>query len=302
MSWRTRDSLRSRAGDLVVDAAIACEHVYWTMASRAFRRLVHPARRGLSHRWPSSWGRVATPRPASSPTIGIVRPTPAWTGVLPLIEDYIFPRLTAFKTAVLVDRTVDGLRGGRPVPGRLAGSRSLEAGECNTSGGCSRPNRKEAAVVNREFLDWLSRRRQPERPFFAFLNFYDAHIPTSCRRRASTGSASRPTTLEKSTLLEDWLPMTRTGFPRSRSISVATAYDDCVADLDEQLGRLIDELDRRAVLERTWVIIAADHGESFGEHPGVFCHGTSLYQTQLHVPLVIIPPAGARRRGSSPRR
>jgi arylsulfatase A-like enzyme len=75
------------------------------------------------------------------------------------------------------------------------------------------------------------------------------------------------------------------------------AYDDCVADLDEQLGRLIDELERRAILERTWVIITADHGESFGEHPGVFWHGTSLYQTQLHVPLVILPPRG----GPSPR-
>jgi arylsulfatase A-like enzyme len=41
------------------------------------------------------------------------------------------------------------------------------------------------------------------------------------------------------------------------------------------------------------VIIAADHGESFGEHPGVSRHGGSLYQTELHVPLVIIPPAGS---------
>ena len=40
--------------------------------------------------------------------------------------------------------------------------------------------------------------------------------------------------------------------------------------------------------------VVADHGESFGEHPGVFRHGTSLYQTELHVPLLIIPPAGAR--------
>ena len=59
-------------------------------------------------------------------------------------------------------------------------------------------------------------------------------------------------------------------------------------------GRLIDELDRRAVLDRTWVIVVADHGESFGEHAGVFRHGTSLYQTELHVPLLIIPPAGAK--------
>jgi arylsulfatase A-like enzyme len=40
-------------------------------------------------------------------------------------------------------------------------------------------------------------------------------------------------------------------------------------------------------------VIASDHGESFGEHQGVFCHGTSLYQTELHVPLLVIPPGGS---------
>ncbi len=43
----------------------------------------------------------------------------------------------------------------------------------------------------------------------------------------------------------------------------------------------------------TWLIIASDHGESFGEHAGIFCHGTSLYETELHVPLLVIPPGGA---------
>ena len=68
------------------------------------------------------------------------------------------------------------------------------------------------------------------------------------------------------------------------------AYDDCVAHVDEQVGRLVDELGRRGLRETTWVIVLADHGESFGEHAGVFCHGTSLYQTELHVPLLILPP------------
>ena len=70
------------------------------------------------------------------------------------------------------------------------------------------------------------------------------------------------------------------------------AYDDCVASIDEQLGRLFDELGRRKALDRTWVILVADHGESFGEHAGVFLHGSSLYQTELHVPLVVVPPPG----------
>ena len=70
------------------------------------------------------------------------------------------------------------------------------------------------------------------------------------------------------------------------------AYDDCIADLDEQLGKLLDKLRRQGVLDRTWLIIASDHGESFGEHVGVFGHGTSLYQTELHVPLLIVPPGG----------
>ena len=71
-------------------------------------------------------------------------------------------------------------------------------------------------------------------------------------------------------------------------------YDDCVASIDEQVGRLLDELDRRKALDRTWVILVSDHGESFGEHEGVFVHGSSLYQTELHVPLVVVPPPGIR--------
>ena len=62
-------------------------------------------------------------------------------------------------------------------------------------------------------------------------------------------------------------------------------------------GSCVDKLRRSGVLERTWLIIVSDHGESFGEHAGIFCHGTSLYQTELHVPLVIMPPGGSDQAG-----
>jgi arylsulfatase A-like enzyme len=72
------------------------------------------------------------------------------------------------------------------------------------------------------------------------------------------------------------------------------SYDDCIAALDAQIGVLLDELDRRGQLRNTIVIITADHGEQFGEH-GVFNHGFSLYNQEVHVPLLIISgdaPAG----------
>ncbi len=71
------------------------------------------------------------------------------------------------------------------------------------------------------------------------------------------------------------------------------AYDNCLAYVDHRLGELIDDLDRRGVLDQTLVIVTADHGEGFGEH-GLFDHGESLYATEIRVPLLIVLPAGRR--------
>ena len=91
-------------------------------------------------------------------------------------QDYIFPELTAFKMPVLVSRALKGFQmivyfaedllesaGLMPYVRRLW--RSLDT------------DRKGAAVVNRELLDWLAQRTQSKRPFFAFLNYADAHHP-----------------------------------------------------------------------------------------------------------------------------
>ena len=48
------------------------------------------------------------------------------------------------------------------------------------------------------------------------------------------------------------------------------------------------------MLDRTWVVITADHGEGLGEHD-LFDHGESLYNTEIHVPLLLVPPSGIRR-------
>jgi arylsulfatase A-like enzyme len=207
-------------------------------------------------------------------------------------QDFIFPELTALKTAMLVDRAREGLRaivyftrdrldrfGLLPWVERLV--QSLD------------DDRKDAEAVNRELLDWLSTRAQPARPFFAFLNYYDAHYAYELPRGRIHRFGIEPTDDFQRTLIQQWGTLDKTTVSPAGVAFAADAYDDCIADLDERLGKLIDELDRLRILEQTWLIITSDHGESFGEHAGVFGHGVSLYDTELRVPLLIVPPRGA---------
>ena len=207
-------------------------------------------------------------------------------------QDFIFPKLTALKTAVMVNRALEGRgvigyysedwldsTGLMPYAKRLVQSLDVD--------------RKGAAVVNRELLDWLSHREQPERPFFAFLNYNDAHYPYELPPGRPHRFGAEATEKDQDLLIRQWGELDKTVVSLAGVAFAADAYDDCMADLDEQLGNLVDLLDQRGILEQTWLIITSDHGESFGEHPGVFCHGGSLYDTEVHVPLIIVPPAGS---------
>ena len=118
-------------------------------------------------------------------------------------------------------------------------------------------------------LSWLKRPRKT--PFFFWLHLYDPH------------SGYEPPE-----------PF-RTRFPKS-------PYDGEIAYADSQLGRVIAYLKAHALYDRTLIIFASDHGESLGEH-GEKEHGFFVYQSTLHVPLIIKPFPSDRvpsRRVSKP--
>jgi arylsulfatase A-like enzyme len=121
--------------------------------------------------------------------------------------------------------------------------------------------RKRADVINRETLNWIDRDRR--RPFFAFLNYFDVHDPYGGPRGYAKPS---------------WPQLTN-----------VDAYDDGVKYVDDYIGRLVDELDRRGLTKNTLVIITGDHGESLGQHH-LRTHGKALYWELIHVPLVLRYP------------
>lgn len=156
-------------------------------------------------------------------------------------------------------------------------------------------DRIPAATVNADFLHWLSRPRQ--RPFFAFLNYFDAHAPYYPPAPFDTQfGPGRP---PEGPL--GW-PKGERGMKDMRGAGGAMtaqevqteldAYDGALAYIDHQLGLLLAELEKRGLLHNTLVIITADHGEQFGEH-GLLSHSSSVYLPVLHVPLVILHPSKA---------
>ncbi len=64
--------------------------------------------------------------------------------------------------------------------------------------------RKDAESLNEAFFDWLSSRQTPERPFFAFLNYIDAHDPYILPGAAHYRFGSPPASLADFLLLEKW--------------------------------------------------------------------------------------------------
>lgn len=160
--------------------------------------------------------------------------------------------------------------------------------------------RKDAGKIKDDFLDWLSE-QEGGRPFFAFLNLFDAHTPYVLPEGCDEHLGLRPEGPADMAILNEWDKKPRRNVPEREQRLVTDAYDDCIAYIDRELGKLFDELERRGVLQNTLVIVTSDHGEDFGEH-GLYGHGKSLYRQETHVPLVIIPPGGrvAGRRIAEP--
>jgi arylsulfatase A-like enzyme len=145
-----------------------------------------------------------------------------------------------------------------------------------------------AREINSDFLGWLSRRRS-DRPFFAFLNYFDAHDPFIPPAGIAHRYGSRPRTRQDYQFLFDYVNLVK-GQQRNRDLKMAFGcYNDCIAYLDEQLDRLLAQLKSQGLLENTTVIITSDHGEGFGDH-GFFGHAYGVTLEELGVPLVILSP------------
>jgi arylsulfatase A-like enzyme len=141
--------------------------------------------------------------------------------------------------------------------------------------------RTTAGDITANSLEWLD--RSGHRPFFVFLNYFDAHTPLLPPEpfAAEFGAPVKSASLRSR--LRGFL------LPSQNPHKSQNAYDASIAYIDNRIGALLQSLGERGMLENTLVIITADHGELLGEH-GLWGHANSLYFPTLHVPLILSMP------------
>lgn len=148
--------------------------------------------------------------------------------------------------------------------------------------------RRDGHDLNHAVFRWL--RHRSERPFFLFINYFDAHDPyvAPFPYNKHFGSVSNALVRRLSPFIHQ-KPLPQR-LSEEEQASLVAGYDNCLAFLDEQVGELLRFLAGSAERSNTIIIVTADHGEGFGEHGGYYGHGWSLYWEVLHVPLIIAGP------------
>jgi len=138
----------------------------------------------------------------------------------------------------------------------------------------SDPAWKRDRKLTGEWFDWLEQ-RDPQRPFFGFL-FYDATMGKSFPPDYPVRFDPRDDSNE------------------ARSFS---DYQSSVHFADGLIGKVLEDLQSRGLLDHTVVVITADHGEEFGESDAKLnSHGSGYTRHQLVTPMVLYWPG--REAGS----
>jgi arylsulfatase A-like enzyme/Flp pilus assembly protein TadD len=115
---------------------------------------------------------------------------------------------------------------------------------------------RPAALVFEDFACWFKTHssKNKNKTFFAWVHFFDPHLPYSPPEPFKSRFQKNP-------------------------------YDGEIAYMDVYVGKIIDLLKEKQMLQNTLIIIAGDHGEAFGEH-GEFGHMMFCYEENLKVPFI----------------
>ncbi len=148
---------------------------------------------------------------------------------------------------------------------------------------------RDAATTTRQVLDILSKHKK--KPFFMMAHYFDPHVPyrppgpfDKKFHQGSQGRVNMRTInqLKQMRANKFWPDEEEQKYLRG-------LHDGEIAYLDSEIGTLVEGLAEMGLLDNTWVVFTADHGEELFEHGG-FEHGHRYEEEVTKVPLIIRAP------------
>lgn len=133
--------------------------------------------------------------------------------------------------------------------------------------------------------------RSTTNPYFAYFHLWSPHEPSAPHRdfigkfdNQSPAVPRRPSH-----------PYSNNNYSEKESILARKNYDEYIANVDNEFGRLMERLEQDGILDNTWLIVTADHGQLFER--GTVGHATKLlFDPVIHIPLLIRAPGQSARQ------
>jgi arylsulfatase len=155
-------------------------------------------------------------------------------------------------------------------------------------------------------VEWIERYERQE-PFFLFVGFPGPHDPWDAPAEAvqryrgvdiSMPDSTRRPTIEGTgrygALLNSFLWVSDSETMTDDAIrGMRRSYAADISVIDHAIGAMVEALERKGILDQTWIIYTSDHGEMGGNHR--MMSKCVLYEPAVRVPLIIRPPGGRPR-------
>ncbi len=129
-------------------------------------------------------------------------------------------------------------------------------------------------------------------PFFLWVHYQDPHgpyTPPESFIKLFKDPQKKPRNIRVNKSLTG-----RGGIPSYQKLPDTADYYDYIARYDaeiryadDQFKRLLDALRQLNLYDNALIIFSSDHGEGMGEHDYYFAHGENLYNSLIHVPLIV---------------
>jgi arylsulfatase A-like enzyme len=159
------------------------------------------------------------------------------------------------------------------------------------------PEQRNLGVVTALSLDFLDEALDQDQPWCCFVSVQEPHDPFIAGQAAfdqyeveaipladnvHDDLAGRPGIYRKSAHV--WRHMT----DRQRR-EAAACYYASITEIDEQFGRILDQVEQAGQMDNTIVVLTSDHGELLGAH-GMYCKNFSAYEEIYNIPLIMAGP------------